>query len=118
MSPLQNYYDKLKTEHGGFAVIVWVIVSAFLFYTEPAARLFSWQALVYFCAGMIVVPLVLGGLSYLLVRSVSHALVRAQIVTEPNTRTAAWLTAVGCLIFVAQALLIYFVARWTIRIMF
>ena len=24
-SPLQNCYDKLKTEHAGFAVIVWLI---------------------------------------------------------------------------------------------
>jgi hypothetical protein len=44
--------------------------------------------------------------------------VRTRVVTKPTRRAAIGLTVVGYLMFAGQALLIYFVARWTIREIF
>jgi hypothetical protein len=108
----------MKTDHGGFAAIVWLIVGAILFYLEPEARLLSWQAGVFFIVGMLAAAGLLGGLSYLVTRGLTKLLIRTRVVTTQNRRTAVGLAMVGCLVFAAQAVLIYLVARWSIRAMF
>ena len=108
----------MKSSHGTFAAIVWIIAGAVLFNSEPEARLISWQTPVYFVIGMFVAAALLGTLSYSTVRVLTRALVSAKIVTAPTRRAAIGLTVAGYLIFAAQILLIYIVARWTIRVMF
>jgi len=108
----------MKSNHGTFAAIVWVVAGALLFNTEPEARLFSWQTPVYFVMGMFGAAAVLGGVSYLMVRALTHALVSARIVTAPTRRAAIGLTVASYLILAVQALLIYVVAKWTIRALF
>ena len=108
----------MKPNHGAFAALVWVVAGVLLFHTEPEARPLSWQAAVYFCIGMFVAAFVMGNLSFFAVRGLTHALVRTRIVTKPTRRAAIGLTVVGYVMFAGQALLIYFVARWTIRTMF
>jgi hypothetical protein len=108
----------MRSNHSTFAAVVWVTVGTLLFNSEPEARLFSWQTPVYFFVGMFVAAAVLGGLSYMAVRVLTHALVSAKIVTAPTRRAAIGLTAAGYVIFAAQISLIYLIARWTIRAMF
>src|SRR6266851_993479 len=108
----------MKSSHGTFAAVVWVVVGTLLYNTEPEARLFSWQTPVFFILGMFVAAAVLGNLSYAGVRGLTHALVSARIVTAPTRRAEIGLTVTGYLIFAAQAALIYVVAKWTLRAMF
>jgi hypothetical protein len=108
----------MKSSHGTFAAIVWIIAGALLFNTEPEAKLFSWQTPVYFVVGMFVAAGILGRLSYLAVRGLTHTLLSAKIVTAPTRRAAIGLTVASYLMFAVHALLIYFVARWTIRALF
>lgn len=108
----------MKSSHGTFAAIVWITAGALLFNSEPEAKLFSWQTPVYFLLGMFVAAAVLGTLSYMGVRGLTHALVSTKIVTAPTRRAAIGLTVAGYLIFAAQTVLIYFIAKWTIRAMF
>jgi len=108
----------MKSSHGTFAAVVWIVAGALLYNTEPEARLFSWQTPVFFVLGMFVAAAVLGGLSYMGVRGLTYALVSARIVTAPTRRAAIGLTVAGYLIFAAQIALIYVVAKWTIRAMF
>ncbi len=108
----------MKTNHGTFAALVWIIAGVLLFHTEPEAHAFSWQAIVYFFIGMFVAGYLMGNLSFLAVRGLTRALVRTRIVTKPTRRAAIGLTVVGYVMFAGQALLIYFVARWTIRAIF
>jgi hypothetical protein len=108
----------MKSNHGTFAAIVWIVAGALLFNTEPEARLLSWQTPVYFFVGMFVAAAVLGGLSYMAVRILTRALVSAKIVTAPTRRAEIGLTATSYVIFAAQVTLIYVIARWTIRVMF
>jgi hypothetical protein len=108
----------MKASHGGFAALVWVLAGVLLFHTEPEARALSWQAIVYFFVGMFVAAFIMGNLSFLAVRGLTVALVRTRIVTKPTRRAAIGLTAVGYLMFAGQAVLIYFLARWTIRQIF
>jgi hypothetical protein len=108
----------MKSSHGTFAAIVWIVAGALLYNTEPEARLFSWQTPVFFFLGMFAAASVLGGLSYAGVRGLTHALVSAKIVTAPTRRAEIGLTLAGYVIFAAQIALIYLVAKWTIRIMF
>lgn len=111
-------HSAMKTEHGGFAAIVWLIVGAILFYREPEARLASWQGVVFFVVGTVAAAGVLGGLSCLVTRGLTKLLIRTRVVTTQNRRTAVGLAIVGCLVFVAQAVLIYLVVRWSIRALF
>jgi hypothetical protein len=109
----------MKSSHGTFAAIVWIVAGALLYNTEPEARLFSWQTPVFFFLGMFVAAaFVLGNLSYAGVRGLTNALVSARIVTAPTRRAQIGLTVAGYLIFAAQVALIYLIAKWTIRAMF
>src|SRR5262245_16011604 len=108
----------MKSSHGTFAAIVWIIAGTLLYYTEPEARLFSWQTPVFFVIGMFAAGAILGGLSYAGVRGLTHALVTTRIVTAPTRRAQIGLTVAGYFIFAAQVVLIYMIAKWTIRAMF
>jgi hypothetical protein len=108
----------MKSSHGTFAAVVWIIAGAFLYNTEPEAKLFSWQTPVFFILGMFAAGAILGGLSYAGIRGLTHALVSARIVTAPTRRAEIGLTVASYVIFAAQVALIYVVAKWTIRVMF
>src|SRR6185437_3848706 len=108
----------MRSSHGTFAAIVWIVAGALLFNSEPEARVISWQTPVFFVIGMFVAGAVLGGLSYIGVRGLTHALVTTKIVTAPTRRAAIGLTVAGYVIFAAQGALIYLIAKWTIRAMF
>jgi hypothetical protein len=108
----------MKSSHGTFAAVVWIVCGALLFNIEPEAKLLSWQTPVYFVVGMFVAGALFGNLSYAAVRGVTHALVTAKIVTAPTRRAAIGLTVTGYLLFALEAVLIYSIARWTVRVMF
>jgi len=108
----------MKSSHGTFAAIVWIIAGALLYNSEPETRLISWQTPVYFVIGMFVAGAVFGNLSYATIRGVTNALVSTKIVTAPTRRAAISLTVTGCILFALEAVLIYFVARWTVRVLF
>jgi hypothetical protein len=108
----------MKSSHGTFAAIVWIIAGALLYNTEPETRLISWQTPVYFVVGMFAAAAVFGNLSYATVRGVTHALVSTKIITAPTRRAAIALTVTGYVLFALEAVAIYLVARWTLRVMF
>jgi len=108
----------MKSSHGTFAAIVWTVAGTLLYNSEPEARLISWQTPVYFVVGMFVAGALFGNLSYAAVRGVTHALVSAKIVTAPTRRAAIGLTVTGYVLFALEAVLIYVIARWTVRMMF
>src|SRR5579864_2071940 len=108
----------MRSSHGTFAAVVWIVAGALLYNTEPEARLISWQTPVFFVLGMFAAAAVLGGLSYVGVRGLTHALVTTKIVTAPTRRAEIGLTVAGYVIFAAQGALIYVIAKWTIRAMF
>jgi hypothetical protein len=108
----------MKSSHGTFAAIVWIVAGALLYNTEPEAKLFSWQTAVFFVPGMFLAGAVLGNLSYAGVRGLTHALVSARIVTAPTRRAQIGLTVAGYFIFALQVALIYLIAKWTIRLLF
>jgi hypothetical protein len=116
--PLQAYYDKLKTEQGGSAAILWLICGTIEFYFYPSARLLSWQTPVYFLAGMFFAAGVIGGLSYLLVRGISKALISSGAVSSPTAPAAKLLNVFGVILFLVQAAILFVLARWTVRSMF
>ena len=108
----------MKSSHGTFAAFVWIVAGALLYNIEPETRLFSWQTPVYFVVGMFAAGALFGNLSYATVRGVTHALVSMKIVTAPTRRAAIGLTVTGCVLFALEAVLIYVIARWTVRMMF
>jgi hypothetical protein len=108
----------MKSSHGTFAAIVWIVAGALLYNTEPETRLISWQTPVYFVVGMFAAAAVFGNLSYAMVRGVTHALVSTRIITAPTRRAAIALTVTGYVLFALEAVAIYLVARWTLRVMF
>jgi hypothetical protein len=108
----------MKSSHGTFAAIVWIVAGALLYNTETEPRLLSWQTPVYFVVGMFAASAVFGNLSYVTIRGVTHALVSARIVTAPTRRAAIGLTVTGYILFALEAALIYLSARWLVRLMF
>jgi hypothetical protein len=108
----------MKASHGTFAAVVWIVAGTLLWNSEPEARLIAWQTPVYFILGMFVAGALFGNLSYVTVQGVSHALVSAKIITARTRRAAIGLTITGCVLFALEAVLIYAVARWTVRVMF
>lgn len=108
----------MKSSHGTFAAFIWSVAGALLYNTEPEAHLFSWQTPAYFVVGMFVAAALFGNLSYVTVRGVTNALVSAKIVTAPTRRAAIGLMVTGYILFALEAVLIYFVARLTLRVLF
>ena len=108
----------MKSSHGTFAAFVWSVAGALLYNTEPEAHLFSWQTPAYFVVGMFVAAALFGNLSYATVRGVTNALVSTKIVTAPTRRAAIGLMVTGYILFALEAVLIYFIARLTLRVLF
>jgi len=108
----------MSSSHGTFAAIVWIVAGTLLYNSEPEARLFSWQTPVYFVLGMFLAGALFGNLSYATVRGMTNALVATKIVTAPTRRAQIGLTVTGYILFALEAVLIYLVARWTVRMMF
>jgi hypothetical protein len=67
---------------------------------------------------MFVAAALFGNLSYATVRGVTHALVSTKIITAPTRRAAIALTVTGYVLFALEAVAIYLIARWTLRVMF
>jgi hypothetical protein len=108
----------MKSSHGTFAAIVWIVAGALLYNTEPETRLISWQTPVYFVLGMFVAGALFGNLSYATVRGVGHALMSAKIITERTRRAAIGLAVMGSVLFALEAVMIYLIARSLLRVMF
>jgi hypothetical protein len=108
----------MKSSHGTFAAIVWIVAGCLLYNSEPETRLFAWQTPVYFLLGMFVAAALFGNLSYAAVRGMTHALVTTKIVTAPTRRAQIGLTVTGYILFALEAILIYVIARLTLRMMF
>jgi hypothetical protein len=108
----------MKSSHGTFAAIVWIVAGALLYNSEPETRLISWQTPVYFLIGMFASAALFGNLSYATIRGMTHALVSTRIVTAPTRRAEIGLTVTGYILFALEAVMIYLAARWTLRIMF
>jgi hypothetical protein len=108
----------MKSSHGTFAAVVWIVAGTLLYNSEPEVRLISWQTPVYFLLGMFVAGALFGNLSYAAVRGVTHILISAKIVTAPTRRAAIGLTVAGYVLFALEAILIYVIARWTVRVLF
>jgi hypothetical protein len=108
----------MKSSHGTFAAVVWIVAACLLYNSEPETRLYSWQTPVYFLLGMFVAAAVFGNLSYAGVRGMTHALITMKIVTAPTRRAQIGLTVTGYILFALEAVLIYVIARWTVRLLF
>jgi hypothetical protein len=108
----------MKSSHGTFAAIVWIVAGALLYNTEPETRLISWQTPVYFVVGMFAAGALFGNLSYATIRGITHALVTTKIVTAPTRRAAIGLSVAGAVLFALEAVGIYLFARWLLRVMF
>ena len=108
----------MNSSQGTVAAVVWIDAGVLLYNSEPEARLFSWQTPVYFVLGMFAAGALFGNLSYATVRGMTHALVVTKIVTAPTRRAQIGLTVTGYILFALEAVLIYLVARWTVRMMF
>jgi hypothetical protein len=108
----------MKSSHGTFAAIVWIVVGALLYNSEPETHLVSWQTPVYFILGMFAAGAVFGSLSYAAVKGMTHALVATKMVTAPTRRAQIGLTVTGVVLFALEAVLIYVIARALIRLMF
>ena len=92
----------MKSSHGTFAAVVWIVVGALLYNIEPEARLISWQTPVYFVVGMFVAAALFGNLSYATVRGITNALVAAKIVTARTRRAAIGLMVTGYILFALE----------------
>jgi hypothetical protein len=108
----------MSSSNGTFAAIVWVIAGVLLYNSEPETRLISWQTPVYFVLGMFVAGALFGNLGYAVVRGMSHALMATKIVTQRTRRAAIGLAVTGAILAAMEAVLIYLIARWLLRVMF
>lgn len=108
----------MSSSHGTFAAFVWTVAGVVLYILEPETRVVSWQTPVYFLVGMFVAGAVFGNLSQIAVQGMTHALIRARIVTQRTRRAQIGLTVTGYVLFALEAALIYFCARTLLRVMF
>jgi hypothetical protein len=51
-------------------------------------------------------------------RGIGHVLMATRIVTERTRRAAIGLTVTGCILSALEAVMIYLIARWLLRVMF
>ncbi len=108
----------MSSSQGTVAAVIWIVAGALLYNSEPQARLFSWQTPVYFVLGMFVAGALFGNFFSAMVRGITHVLIVTKIVTGRTRRAQIGLTVTSYLLFALEALLIYLVARWTVRMMF
>jgi hypothetical protein len=109
--PLAPFYTQQKEKHGRAAAVLWLLIGVVVFGVDPEARFLSWQAAVYFVAGVIVAAILFGSIGYRLQQLVAKA------VMETGAHVATLRTASGAL-YLANAGLIYVAARWLVGRMF
>jgi hypothetical protein len=109
--PEQAFYEKQKAEHGRNATFLWIAIGVFVFQTEPTARLWSWKAAAFFTVGLFSAAIVFGAIGYGIQRLVAKVLARRQL-SVPRVGT------IGLLLLMLDAVIVYFAARWAVRLMF
>ena len=67
---------------------------------------------------MFVAGALFGNLFQAMVRGITHALIVTKIITAPTRRAQIGLNVTSYIILALEAVLIYLVARWTVRMMF
>jgi hypothetical protein len=115
MRLIASQNDELKSQIGGFVMWAWLISGAVLFYREPEARLISWQALIYFLVGTLIAIGAFGLLLYGIGVGLARLSVKLRFQLSKPVPPAVKVTNV--FLRAGLAILIYFVARWTIRAM-
>ncbi len=106
-------YGKQKQAGGGFAVIVWFVSGAYLFWAHPTASIFSWQSAVYFVVGMFAAAVVFGVAFFALERGLSKLLML--VVREPSAGAASAMSFIGVVLMIVEAIVIFLTADWVIN---
>jgi hypothetical protein len=108
---IARFYDKQKEQHGRSATFLWLIVGGIVFYADPASRLLSWQAAVFFVVGMFVAAILFGLMGYGLTRGVTKLVIASRV-------PVAIIPVLGWVLFAIEAALIYFAARFAIQVLY
>ena len=109
---MEPYEKQMQTE-GSFAAIVWLVSGIYLFWASEKASFLSWQAALYFIVGMFVVAILFGICFYGIQRGISKVL--AARVSEPSRGIAGAISVIGLVLMVAEAVVIFLVARWVVQ---
>ncbi len=109
---LQAFYDKQKETHGGWATFAWIGSGIYLFATTEGVRFLSWQAAAFFLVGTFVAALVFGIAGYVVQRGLAKAIMG--VFPSPSTGVATVAVVLGWLLFAAETVVIFLVARWMI----
>lgn len=101
--------ERLKTEKGALAAIVWIGTGIYLFATTAGAHFFSWQAAIFFVAGMFAAAIVFGAISHaVLMRLMSF---NAHTKFDQHGRKAVFMV-LATVYWIGELALIIAVANW------
>lgn len=110
---MDDLYESQKQSAGGFAALLWLAIGAYIFAVHDQASFFTWQAAIYFVAGMFIAALVLGAAAYLAQRGLTKVLMRV-VSVPPSQPVALSIQGIGVALMVGEGVLVYFVANWLI----
>ena len=109
--PIARLYDQQKEQHGRNATFLWLVLGGIAFIVDPESRLLSWQAAVFFIVGTFVAAILFGLIGYGATRVIAKLFIRARA-------PIAIVPLLGWSLFAIELVVIYFVARWLVRMMY
>jgi hypothetical protein len=101
---------KLQESSGAVAALAWLGTSLYLCLSTPMTSLFSWSAAGFLVVGLFLAVFMFGFLTFVLQRSVTRVLL--QFNRLPARRALELVGVVSLALLLAEAVLIFFAARW------
>ena len=100
----------LKKRCGKVALFLWFGIGSCIFIANSEIlNFFTWQGLAYFSIGLFIVPLLIGGIFYLIQRSFT----KEYISIFPRV-SGILVVGVDFFLMIVEGIIVYYIARWTI----
>ena len=100
----------LKKRCGKVALFLWFGIGSSIFIANSEIlNFFTWQGLAYFAIGLFIVPLLIGGIFYLIQRSFT----KEYISIFPRV-SGILVVGVDFFLMIVEGIIVYYIARWII----
>ena len=106
-----------KEKSGRLATFIWIASGVYLFSSTPHASFLSWQAAVFFVAGMFAAAILLGSLFYFITTMLTGMFSKLAGRSPISPMLALAISFTGLLLFISNVAGSFIIARWVFHVL-
>lgn len=108
---LAEQYRRQADTYATFACYCWIGAGLYLFITDAALTLFSWQALAFFLPGLFFASGIIGGSFYLLGRLLAKITVKVANLDSPSALAITFMQTTSFAMMIGNLVVTFIVAK-------